>query len=163
MQVLYQLKRHNALLRVTVFGVLPEQQHAHTVGNETYGFPLRLLCVTSPHACCAKVCGLVREALRRAGSGDKQPPHRRSRRTQRPGVASSATKSQSKPQSSYSNQQTQNMRLDTLSHRPARLQVIAHAIALLACVCVCVCVCVVILTRRGQVHYMGYGATNGAL
>ncbi len=33
------------------------------------------------------------------------------------------------------NGQTQNMRLDTLSHRPARL----------------------------QVHYMGYGATNGAL
>jgi hypothetical protein len=46
MQVLYQLKRHNALLRVTVFGVLPEQQHAHTVGNETYGF-LHFVCCAS--------------------------------------------------------------------------------------------------------------------
>jgi hypothetical protein len=34
--VLFQLKRLHNLVRVTVFGVLPEQQHTHTVGNETY-------------------------------------------------------------------------------------------------------------------------------
>jgi hypothetical protein len=39
LQVLYELKRYSALLRVTVFGVLPEQQHTHTVGNETCVIP----------------------------------------------------------------------------------------------------------------------------
>lgn len=33
--VLYQLKRHAARVRVTVFGVLQEQRHTHTVGSET--------------------------------------------------------------------------------------------------------------------------------
>jgi predicted O-linked N-acetylglucosamine transferase (SPINDLY family) len=49
------------------------------------------------------------------------------------------------------NGQTQNMRLDTLSHRPARLQV-EQPVA-----------CAPRLDLALQIHYMGYGATNGAL
>jgi predicted O-linked N-acetylglucosamine transferase (SPINDLY family) len=81
--VLYQLQRHSAIMRVTVFGVLPEQRHTHTVGNETYVDLFGKHCDEQAIIINSRRIDVLVEL----------------------------------------NGQTQNMRLDTLSHQPARLQV----------------------------------------
>jgi hypothetical protein len=63
--VLFQIKRLQSLVRVTVFGVLPEQQHTHTVGNETYvNIFLPVTLFFALMKCCLQLCRPIQQTLR---------------------------------------------------------------------------------------------------
>ncbi len=119
--VLYHLTRHVTSVRVTVFGVLPEQRHSHVVGNETYEFP----------SCASgKMCDTWSRYVDLFGKHCNEQAVIINRSPPSPLHQSASNEALVRSRRVdilvELNGQTQNMRLDTLSHRPARLQVDAR-------------------------------------